>query len=308
MSPSRERVTVTEVGMRDGLQSIGPIMPTDAKKSWIDAAYAAGVRHMEVASFVPARLLPQMADADAVIAHALTFDDLVVTALAPNLKGAQRAIDAGVHQIVAPISVSAAHSMANVRKTPLEMIAAFAEMCALANGRVKMIAGLSTVFGCTLQGNVPHDDIDEIVFQALKAGADFIALADTTGQATPRQVAEIIARVQGIAGARFRSVHFHDTRGLGLANALIALQHGIREFDSSLAGLGGCPHAPGATGNINTEDLVFMLESMGYSTGIDLSQLIASRSVLEVALPGVPLYGYLARAGIPSHYSQQVNR
>ena len=308
MSPSRERVTVTEVGMRDGLQSIGPIMPTDAKKSWIDAAYAAGVRHMEVASFVPARLLPQMADADAVIAHALTFDDLVVTALAPNLKGAQRAIDAGVHQIVAPISVSAAHSMANVRKTPLEMIAAFAEMCALANGRVKMIAGLSTVFGCTLQGNVPQDDIDEIVFQALKAGADFIALADTTGQATPRQVAEIIARVQGIAGARFRSVHFHDTRGLGLANALIALQHGIREFDSSLAGLGGCPHAPGATGNINTEDLVFMLESMGYSTGIDLSQLIASRSVLEVALPGVPLYGYLARAGIPSHYSQQVNR
>jgi hydroxymethylglutaryl-CoA lyase len=308
MNPSRERVIVTEVGMRDGLQSIGPIMPTDAKKSWIDAAYAAGVRHMEVASFVPARLLPQMADADAVIAHALTFDDLVVTALAPNLKGAQRAIDAGVHRIVAPISVSAAHSMANVRKTPFEMIAAFAEMCALANGRVKMIAGLSTVFGCTLQGDVPYNDIADIVRQALEAGADVIALADTTGQATPCQVGEIIARVQSIAGARFRSVHFHDTRGLGLANTLIALQHGIREFDSSLAGLGGCPHAPGATGNINTEDLVFMLESMGYSTGIDLPRLIASRSVLEAALPSVPLYGYLARAGIPSHSSLQVNR
>lgn len=303
MNPSQQRVIVTEVGMRDGLQSIAPVMPTDAKKHWIDAAYAAGVRHMEVASFVPPRLLPHMADADDVIAHALTYCDLVVTALAPNLKGAQRAIDAGVHRIVAPISVSPAHSMANVRKSPSEMIAAFADMCALAKGRAEMIAGMSTVFGCTLQGDVPYADIDTLVHQALEAGADVIALADTTGQATPRQVGEIIERVKRIAGARFRSLHFHDTRGLGLANTVVALQHGMREFDASLGGLGGCPHAPGATGNVNTEDLVFMLDSMGFDTGIDLPRLIASRSVLEAALPGVPLYGYLARAGIPSRLS-----
>ncbi|MFM0596409.1 MULTISPECIES: hydroxymethylglutaryl-CoA lyase [Paraburkholderia] len=331
MSDTRERVVVTEVGMRDGLQSIARTMPTEFKRRWIDAAYAAGVRHMEVASFVPAKLLPQMADADAVIAHALTYDDLTVTALVPNLKGAQRALEAGVHRIVAPISVSAAHSLANVRKTPAEMIDAFAAMrelidsaasdagadasagaAATASGhvrvgtrghRVELIAGLSTVFGCTLQGAVPYADIAAIARAAAQAGADVIALGDTTGEATPRQVGEIIELVRDAVGNTLRSLHFHDTRGLGLANTLIALQHGIREFDASLAGLGGCPHAPGATGNVNTEDLVFMLDSMGYDTGIDLTRLLASRAVLADALPGEPLYGYLARAGLPKQFA-----
>lgn len=315
MSDTRERVVVTEVGMRDGLQSIARIMPTEFKRRWIDAAYAAGVRHMEVASFVPAKLLPQMIDADAVIAHALTYDDLIVTALVPNLKGAQRALDAGVHRIVAPISVSAAHSLANVRKTPAEMIDAFAAMRELIDRvasdagvgtygrRVELIAGLSTVFGCTLQGAVPTADIVAIARAAAQAGADVIALGDTTGEATPRQVGEIIERVRDAVGDTLRSLHFHDTRGLGLANTLIALQHGIREFDASLAGLGGCPHAPGATGNVNTEDLVFMLDSMGYDTGIDLTRLLASRAVLADALPGEPLYGYLARAGLPKQFA-----
>ncbi|PQV52425.1 hydroxymethylglutaryl-CoA lyase [Paraburkholderia sp. BL21I4N1] len=336
MSDTRERVVVTEVGMRDGLQSIARIMPTEFKRRWIDAAYAAGVRHMEVASFVPAKLLPQMADADAVIAHALTYDDLIVTALVPNLKGAQRALEAGAHRIVAPISVSAAHSLANVRKTPAEMIDAFAAMRELidsvasdagaradtnagtdagagadANGhvragprkhRVELIAGLSTVFGCTLQGAVPYADIAAIARAAVQAGADVIALGDTTGEATPSRVGEIIELVRDAVGDTLRSLHFHDTRGLGLANTLIALQHGIREFDASLAGLGGCPHAPGATGNVNTEDLVFMLDSMGYDTGIDLTRLLASRAVLADALPGEPLYGYLARAGLPKQF------
>jgi hydroxymethylglutaryl-CoA lyase len=310
MSDTQERVVVTEVGMRDGLQSIARTMPTAFKRRWIDAAYAAGVRHMEVASFVPAKLLPQMADADEVIAHALTYDDLVVTALVPNLKGAQRALECGVHRIVAPISVSAAHSLANVRKTPVEMIEAFAAMRELIDGaskagarRVELIAGLSTVFGCTLQGAVPYADISAIAGAAVQAGADVIALGDTTGEATPRQVGEIIELVRNVAGGRLRSLHFHDTRGLGLANTLVALQHGIREFDASLAGLGGCPHAPGATGNVNTEDLVFMLDSMGYTTGIDLDLLLASRAVLADALPGEPLYGYLARAGLPKQFN-----
>jgi len=310
MSDTKERVVITEVGMRDGLQSIARTMPTEFKRRWIDAAYAAGVRHMEVASFVPAKLLPQMADADEVIAHALGYRDLIVTALVPNLKGAQRALVAGVHRIVAPISVSAAHSLANVRKTPAEMVDAFATMrdaidSAQGAGtrRVQLIAGLSTVFGCTLQGAVPYADIAAIARDAVNAGADVIALGDTTGEATPRQVGEIIDLVRGVAGDKLRSLHFHDTRGLGLANTLIALQHGIREFDASLAGLGGCPHAPGATGNVNTEDLVFMLDSMGYETGIDLARLIASRDVLADALPGEPLYGYLARAGVPKQFA-----
>ncbi len=199
MSDTKERVVITEVGMRDGLQSIARTMPTEFKRRWIDAAYAAGVRHMEVASFVPAKLLPQMADADEVIAHALGYRDLIVTALVPNLKGAQRALEAGVHRIVAPISVSTAHSLANVRKTPAEMIDAFATMrdaidSAQGAGtrRVQLIAGLSTVFGCTLQGAVPYADIAAIARDAVNAGADVIALGDTTGEATPRQVGEII--------------------------------------------------------------------------------------------------------------------
>jgi hydroxymethylglutaryl-CoA lyase len=216
-----------------------------------------------------------------------------------------RALDAGVHRIVVPISVSEAHSVANVRKTPADMIAAFAEMCALSQGRAELIAGLSTVFGCTLQGEVRYDDVANIAQQAVQAGADAIALGDTTGHATPQQVGEIISLVRGVAGNKLRSLHFHDTRGLALANTLIALQHGIREFDASLAGLGGCPHAPGATGNVNTEDLVFMLESMGYDTGIDLVKLLATRDVLAQSLPGEPLYGYLARAGIPKQFSAQ---
>ena len=313
MNSPHEHVTVTEVGMRDGLQSIARTMPTADKKRWIDAAYAAGVRHMEVASFVPPKLLPQMADAADVIAHALTLTDLTVTALVPNVKGAERALDAGVHRIVAPISVSTAHSLANVRRTPAEMIAAFADMRALIDAapgaqRPELVAGLSTVFGCTLQGEVPLADVADITRAVLEAGADVIALGDTTGQATPRQVAHVITLVQGIVGGKLRSLHFHDTRGLGLANTVIALQHGIREFDASLAGLGGCPHAPGATGNVNTEDLVFMLESMGYDTGIDIEKLVASRNVLADALPGEPLYGYIARAGLPKQFSPAAHR
>ncbi|NML30799.1 hydroxymethylglutaryl-CoA lyase [Paraburkholderia antibiotica] len=310
MNEIRERVVVTEVGLRDGLQSIARIMPTEYKRRWIDAAYAAGVRHMEVASFVPAKLLPQMADAAEVIAHARRYADLHVSALVPNLKGAQHAIEAGAQRIVAPISVSVAHSLANVRKTPAAMLDAFAAMRELIDAtaragapRVELIAGLSTVFGCTLQGAVPYADIAAIARGALQAGADVIALGDTTGEATPRQVGEVIERVRDVAGDRLRSLHFHDTRGLGLANTLVALRHGIREFDASLAGLGGCPHAPGATGNVNTEDLVFMLDSMGYDTGIDLALLLESRAVLAEALPGEPLYGYLARAGLPKQFA-----
>lgn len=299
-------ITINEVGMRDGLQSLRTVMPTAAKLRWIDSAYAAGVRHMEVASFVPARLLPQMADAKQVVAHALTYPDLLVTVLAPNLRGAQDALDSGAQRIVAPVSVSTAHSLANVRRTPQEMVEELGRMCQLRSelGRhdVQMIAGMSVAFGCTRQGDVPLADLCELTRQVIEAGCDLVSLGDTTGYANPGQVARVIQAVRAIAGERLHAAHFHDTRGLALANSLVAVQQGIRELDASLAGLGGCPFAPGASGNTVTEDLVFMLQSMGFDTGIDLPALIASRQLLGEALPDEPLYGAIARAGLPLNY------
>lgn len=292
--------------MRDGLQSLQSLMPTSDKKRWIDAAYAAGVRHMEVTSFVPAKLLPQLADAAEIVAHALSYPELKVTALAPNLRGAQNAIDAGVHRIVAPISVSTAHSQANVRRTPEEMVEEFGRMRDWRDGagrqEVILVAGMSTAFGCTRQGDVPLSDLCALTRLVLEAGCDQVSLGDTVGYATPGQVGEVITAVREIAGAKLQAAHFHDTRGLALVNSLVAVQHGIRELDSSLAGLGGCPFAPGASGNTVTEDMVFMLQSLGYETGIDLERLIASRAVLTGALPNEPLYGYLARAGLPKNF------
>ncbi|WP_139657737.1 hydroxymethylglutaryl-CoA lyase [Pseudomonas shirazica] len=299
-------ITINEVGMRDGLQSLHTVMPTPAKLRWIDSAYAAGVRHMEVASFVPPRLLPQMADAKQVVAHALTYPDLLVTVLAPNLRGAQDALESGAQRIVAPVSVSTAHSLANVRRTPQEMVEELGRMCQLRNelGRheVQMIAGMSVAFGCTRQGEVPLGDLCDLTRQVIEAGCDMVSLADTTGYANPGQVATVIQAVRAIAGERLGAAHFHDTRGLALANSLVAVQQGIRELDASLAGLGGCPFAPGASGNTVTEDLVFMLQSMGFDTGIDLSALIASRQLLREVLPDEPLYGAIARAGLPLNY------
>jgi len=299
------KIIINEVGLRDGLQSLQRIMPTVDKCKWIDAAYAAGVRHMEVASFVPAKLLPQMADANEVVAHALSYCDLNVTVLAPNLRGVENALASGAHRIVAPISVSAAHSLANVRRSPKEMVEEFGRMCDLrsSSGRkVVMVAGMSTAFGCTRQGEVPLTDLCELVRLVLETGCDQVSLGDTTGYATPGQVGETINAVRAIAGDKLQAAHFHDTRGLALANSLVAVQHGIRELDASLAGLGGCPFAPGASGNTVTEDMVFMLQSMGFETGIDLQRLIESRAVLEAALPGEALYGYIARAGLPKNF------
>ncbi|WP_404483787.1 hydroxymethylglutaryl-CoA lyase [Pseudomonas sp. HT11] len=305
-------ITINEVGMRDGLQSLQATMPTSAKRQWIDAAYAAGVRYMEVASFVPAKLLPQMADAKEVVAHALSFPDLVVTVLAPNLRGCRNALESGAHRIIAPVSVSAAHSLANVRRTPLEMVEELARMCQLRTEfglhNVQVIAGMSVAFGCTRQGNVPLSDLCALTGHVLQAGCDLVSLGDTTGYANPGQVATTLQAVRAIAGDKLRAAHFHDTRGLALANSLVAVQQGITELDASLAGLGGCPFAPGASGNTVTEDLVFMLQSMGYETGIDLAALIASRNVLSEALPHETLYGCIARAGLPLSYASVAGR
>ncbi len=296
-------IHITEVGPRDGLQSVARTMPTADKLRWLSALHAAGLREIEVTSFVPAKLMPQLADAAQVVAHALTLPGLQVAALVPNLKGAQAALQAGVHKITVPCSASEAHSRANVRKTREQMIDEVKNIVALRNDSapgMKIEAGVSVAFGCTLQGVVPEDEVLSLMEAVLAAGADESGLADTTGMANPFQVRRLYRRaIQNFGVGKVGAAHMHNTRGLGLANCLAAFEEGIRSFDSSLAGLGGCPYAPGASGNVVTEDLVFMFESMGLSTGIDLNRLIAAREPLRAGLPGEPLYGMVAEAGLP---------
>ena len=295
-------VLISEVGPRDGLQSVPAIMPTEAKLRWIDAMVASGIREIEVASFVPAKLLPQMADAAEIVRHALRHPNLTVMALVPNLRGAQAAFSAGVHKITIPVSASRAHSLANVRKTPTEMVDEVRAIVALRDQlapHVMIEAGIATAFGCTLQGVVPEDEVVQLAEQVIEAGADESGLSDTTGMANPAQIRRLFERVRSVIGDRTGAAHLHNTRGLGLANCLAAYEAGVRTFDSSMAGLGGCPFAPGASGNVVTEDLVFMFEAMGIRTGIDLPALIGARVHLAEGLPGEPLYGMTPLAGLP---------
>jgi len=299
-------VLISEVGPRDGLQSVSRAMSTQDKLYWIDALVAAGVREIEVGSFVPARLLPQMADTAQVVRHALGHAELTVMALVPNARGAKAAIGAGVHKITIPVSASEAHSLANVRKSCAQMIDEVRAIVALRDELapgLKIEAGISTAFGCTLQGAVDEDHVIRMAEAVVEAGADETGLSDTTGMANPAQVRRLFQRLQAAVGDRAGAAHMHNTRGLGLANCLAAYDAGVHTFDASLAGLGGCPYAPGASGNVVTEDLVFMFEAMGVATGIDLVRLMAARQPLAAGLPGEPLYGMLAEAGLPKGYA-----
>jgi hydroxymethylglutaryl-CoA lyase len=297
--------TVREVGLRDGLQSLPIVLPTQTKFEWIDAAYAAGQREIEVGSFVPAKLLPQLADTDALVSYAKQRPDLLVSVLVPNLKGAERAIASGADLMLVPLSASHAHSLANLRKTPEDVVAMVGEIRAArdAAGSAMLIeGGVGTAFGCTLQGEVRADEVLRLMQALLDAGADRVSLADTVGYADPASVRRLFEQARRIAGDRLCCAHFHDTRGLGLANVLAALETGVSRFDACLAGIGGCPHAPGASGNVSTEDLVFMLESMGIATGVDISRLLALREAAGRWLPDQPLHGALWRAGLPKTF------
>jgi hydroxymethylglutaryl-CoA lyase len=301
-SQQAPEVLISEVGPRDGLQSVQATMPTADKLRWIDALAAAGLREIEVASFVPAKLLPQMADAAQVVQHARQHPGVRVMALVPNLRGAQAALEAGAQKLTLPVSASPAHSMANVRKTTeamVEEVAAVLRWRDQAAPGVPVEVGMSTAFGCTLQGTVPEDDVLRLAVQLAQVGVDEVGLSDTTGMANPAQVRRLFTRLRQEIGPRAGAAHMHNTRGLGLANCLAAYEAGVRTFDSSLGGLGGCPYAPGASGNVVTEDLVFMLEAMGVSTGIDLPRLMAARQPLQTGLPGEPLYGMTPEAGLP---------
>ncbi len=302
-----EHVEITEVGPRDGLQMAHGMMPTALKCAWIRAIAAAGVGAIEVGSFVPAKIVPQMADTPEVARDAVTIPGLRVVALVPNLRGAQAAYEAGVHAITIPISASNSHSLANTHKSTEDQIAEVGRITAWLSAQPRAVhveAGVSTAFGCSMEGVVPVERVVWTAAGLVEAGADSIALCDTVGYAHPALVRTTIRAVRGAIGARLRTLHLHDTLGMGIANALAGLEEGIRAFDGALAGLGGCPFAPGASGNVTTEDLVFMLESMGFSTGIDLDRLLATRGLLAEGLPGEKLRGQVALAGIPRTFHQ----
>ncbi len=294
--------TIREVGMRDGLQSIATVMPTETKKQWLKEAVEAGMREIEVGSYVPARLLPQLADTAEILAYAKTLPGLVASVLVPNLKGAERALVTGADLMLIPLSASHAHSLANLRKTPDDVVTMVGDIRKLrdaAGSKTIIEGGVGTAFGCTIQGYVDPDEVLRLMQALLDAGADRVSLADTVGYADPRMVRELFERAVRLAGDKFCCGHFHDTRGMALANVYAALEVGVRRFDASLAGIGGCPHAPGASGNASTEDLAYMLASMGIDTGIDIDKLLSLRGRVAGWLQGEQTHGTLWRAGLP---------
>ena len=295
-------VVIREVGLRDGLQSIRSVVPTATKIEWLRDAYAAGQRELEVGSFVPAHLMPQLADTAQVLAFAKTLPGVVASVLVPNLKGAERAIAEEADVMLVPLSASHAHSRANLRKSPDDVVAEIGRIRAArdaAGSRTLLEVGMSTAFGCTIQGRVEEEEVVRLVQASLDAGADRIGLADTVGYADPMMVSRLFEKVLKVAGDRLDCGHFHDTRGLGLANVVAALQLGIRRFDACLGGIGGCPHAPGASGNVATEDLVYLMGSMGIESGQDFDALLALRAKLAQWLEGETLHGNIWRAGLP---------
>jgi hydroxymethylglutaryl-CoA lyase len=299
----RERASVREVGPRDGIQMVQAVMSTERKLAWCRGAAAAGIGEIEVTSFVPVKVVPQFGDAEAVARGAIAMGGFTASALVPNLKGAERAIAIGLPRINYVLSASEEHNLANVRRTTDESVADFKRIVTLRDGaegpRTMLGAGIATAFGCTIQGDVPEERVVDLAIQLAEVGADEIMVADTVGYGDPGQVRRILRNVVEAVRPLPVAAHFHDTRGLGLANVASALEAGVRAFDASLAGLGGCPFAPGATGNIDTEDTVFLLERLGFDTGADVEALIELRREVETWLPGERFSGAIARAGLP---------
>lgn len=301
-------VILREVGLRDGLQSVSTFFETADKLDWIRQEAAAGVAEIEVTSYVPPKLLPQFVDAETVTTESMRIPGLTVAALVPNARGAQRGLELGVHKINFVMSVSETHNMKNVRRSREDSLADFRHIVEQVRAqpsdrRPVLCGGLATALGCSYEGDVPVNDVVRYAVALAEAGADEIIVPDTVGYANPALVRRVFKAVLAEVGHLPVAAHFHDTRGTGMANLLAALESGVRAFDASLAGLGGCPFAPGATGNIVMEDAAYMLESMGVDTGIDLNALLEVRKVLQRALPDTPLYGGLAKAGLPRGFA-----
>jgi hydroxymethylglutaryl-CoA lyase len=305
MPDASDAVHICEVGPRDGLQNLDAFVPTEAKCALIDAIVAAGVREIDAGSFVPPRVIPQFADVETVMAHALAHKATAIGALVPNFKGAERAIAAGVDAIYFVISASETHNRANVRRSIEEQLDGFRAVRAAINARPaasrpRLMGAISTAFGCSMEGRIGEAAVRRLAAAYAEAGADEIGLADTVGYATPPLIKQIVQAVRrDLGAAMILRLHLHDTLGMGLANAVAGIEAGIRRFDAAVSGLGGCPFAPGARGNIVTEDLVFMLEEMGLATGIDLDRLMATRAILSAHIPARHLTGHLHEAGIP---------
>ncbi len=301
-------ILISEVGPRDGLQNIQTIMPTTDKKRWILAQVKAGVREIEVGSFVPAKLMPQLADTAELVEYCKQIEGLAIAALIPNYRGAVDAVASGVHKMSIPLSVSETHSQRNLKKTHTQMLDEIKSIADMVKSlpchrRPHFEVGLSTAFGCSIEGAISEDKVVRLAERAMEAGCDEVGLSDTTGYGNPAQVKRLVRSVKKVVGEQnLTGVHLHNTYGLGLANVIAALEEGITTLDSSLGGLGGCPAAPGASGNIVTEDLVFMLEAMGLTTGIDLSLLLGVRDILSEALPNECLYGFTPNAGLPKGF------
>lgn len=301
-------ILLSEVGPRDGLQSLSSIMPTEAKKKWITALAQSGIQEIEVGSFVPAKVLPQLADTAEIVAHARSLSGLQVAVLVPNFRGAENAIAAGAHKISIPLSVSETHSLRNVKRSHAQMLEEIKRIADLVNSipqaqRPYFEVGLSTAFGCSIEGGVSEDLVVKLAEASIQAGCHEVGLSDTTGSANPVQVRRLIRKIWAAVGKdKLTGVHLHNTRGQGLANALAAIDTGITTVDSSMGGIGGCPAAPGASGNIVTEDLVFMVEAMGLNTGINFEALCAARKVFTELMPSTELYGFSPLAGLPKGF------
>ena len=305
MSPTIE---VREVGLRDGLQMVEAIVPTEDKLAWLQAEAAVGVRSFDITSFVSKSRMPQFADAEQMVGATAALPGLHASVLTLNARGAERALEAGAQRLVFVLSASAAHSRGNAGRdtdAALEEFAQVAHLVQHAGRPVHLEAGIATAFGCTLEGAIDPARVRRLAARLAALGADEIMLADTVGYAQPRQVKALFDAVRQEIGDLCLGGHFHDTRGLALANVAAALDAGVRKFDAALGGLGGCPFAPGASGNVATEDLVFLLQSMGYATGIDLPALLQLRTRLAHWLPGVDLCGAIARAGLPKNFDFQ---
>ncbi|WP_366656104.1 hydroxymethylglutaryl-CoA lyase [Fodinicurvata sp. EGI_FJ10296] len=311
-----EKAYIREVGLRDGLQLVKDFVATDRKLAWCRASVAAGIQEAEITSFVPAKIVPQFADAEDVAKGALALDEarngsFVPAALVPNLKGAERAMALGMPKINYVMSVSEEHNLANVRRSVADSVEDFGRIVSLrdqqAAGSVRVAAGIATAFGCTISGAVSEKRVLKLAETLLEMGADELIVADTVGYGNPAQVRRILGAIVKVAGSVPVAAHFHDTRGLGLANVVGALDAGVRRFDASLGGLGGCPFAPGATGNINTEDCAFLLESMGFDTGLDIEALVSWRREVETWLPGERFAGAMERAGLPKSFRQPID-
>ena len=292
----RPRVHVTEVGTRDGFQSEDRFIDTAVKAEIVDALIAAGVRRIEATSFVSPRAVPQLADAHDMLSQVTRRKEANIAALVPNARGAERALGAGVDEVVCFVSASETHNRANLNASIEESLANVGEVAAIVRGKVRVRGAVACAFGCPFEGGVPVDAAMRVVDLYASLGADSLTLGDTTGMATPPTVARLVEAVRKRHPGLPVALHFHNTRGVGLANVMVGLDLGVREYESSIGGLGGCPFAPGATGNICTEDLVYLLEESGFDTGIDLQALIDVARRVESVI-GRQLPGQVMKAG-----------